>query len=1018
MPPETLDTSLKTPNHSPNMVPVVAAGSGSVQASGSTNRVIPATSIFESEFQKLNDAQRSAVETIEGPVMVIAGPGTGKTQVVAMRVANILKKTQMRPSNILCLTFSTSGATAMRDRLRLLIGPDAYGVTVSTIHGFCADLISTHPELFEEWSAKDQITDVERYRSLNTIIDQLLPDLAIVNPKSPYNRTKDILDRISQVKREGKTHKDICAVADEYESIMSSKSKEGTKAHEKNLLAVRKYREFCEIFSGYQAMLTETQRYDYDDMILYAIRALEREEWLLMGLQERFQYLLVDEFQDTNGAQYRLIELLTTYPHSDNAPNLFAVGDDDQAVYRFQGANLQNMLSFHTRFPSAPVIVLQTSYRSTQSILDAAGKVIDHNTERLVGRIEGLQKKLAAASGESGDPPRLLRPASDMAEPWMLADLIEKELAEGVAPREIAVLTQTNGELRNYYDVFTARGIPVQMTGKVDLLSHPLVQQLIAVLQAIRHPDRDGYLAPALAIDGFACHPADLARLYQLSRDQKCSLKEVLLQLDTPDSPAKNVPFQDVKNLLWARDTLLALIEKRPLRAVIETVERVIHDCQFLHREEKQIDVLDLAAVQEFFDRVKRRVYETPDYGFETFLNDLEFYMNPEYRALRMTYELPHLVSEGVRLMTAHQSKGLEFHSVYLVNFRDGHWDKRRNPSSLSLPEDLLFGWEKEQKEFEKHQDERRVAFVAMTRAKKNLIFSCPVEMTSGEKARAVSPSAYFAEAGILPEVHVPLKDPEKASTLLLRPIRAIDAEMRAYLEDRLKTFALSASGLNRFLRDPQEFLEIDLLRIPILSPYEFAYGNAVHWALRQWGLGIQQGVPLGKSDVISAFKKYLTDREFVTDGERDRLFHVGEETLTRYYDQKLQSASPVIHAVEVSLTTHLGDIPLKGAIDRIDLSHPDSSSATIIDYKTGAPQTESQIKSGDYYRQLVFYALLLEGGRSWLEPKAFILDFVGERSEHPIERVFQIAEEERVAMRQLVRNVWKKITTLDFTAL
>ena len=163
------------------------------------------SSAFEKAFAVLNDEQKLAVNTIEGPVMVVAGPGTGKTQVVALRVANILRKTQARPSNILCLTFSTSGATAMRDRLRTIIGSDAYGVSVNTIHGFCNAVIAEHPLVFEQWSALEQISDIDRFRELNKIIDQLLPDLVLVNKKMPHLRTGEILSAMSQLKRDGKS---------------------------------------------------------------------------------------------------------------------------------------------------------------------------------------------------------------------------------------------------------------------------------------------------------------------------------------------------------------------------------------------------------------------------------------------------------------------------------------------------------------------------------------------------------------------------------------------------------------------------------------------------------------------------------------------------------------------------------------------------------------------------------------------------------------------------------------------
>ena len=234
--------------------------------------------LFDALYAGLNASQKIAVDTIEGPVMAVAGPGTGKTHTIAVRTANILKKTQMRPGNILCLSFSVNAATEMRERLRLLIGPDAYGVTIKNFHAFCNELIQDNPLVFDEWSALEQVSDVERTREVNKIIDQLLPDIKLVNRKSPYSRTRQIISRIAELKREGKTgREELMGVSREYEAEMSSKSREGTKAHEKNLLAARKFREFLEVFFLYQEMLKKTQRYDYEDMILYVVRHWSRK---------------------------------------------------------------------------------------------------------------------------------------------------------------------------------------------------------------------------------------------------------------------------------------------------------------------------------------------------------------------------------------------------------------------------------------------------------------------------------------------------------------------------------------------------------------------------------------------------------------------------------------------------------------------------------------------------------------------------------------------------------------------
>jgi len=970
-------------------------------------------------MQQLSDEQKLAVQTLEGPVMVVAGPGTGKTEVTALRVATILEKTHMRPGNILCLTFSKSGATAMRRRLRDIIGSDAYGVTVNTIHGFCNDIILQHPSVFEEWSALSQISDVERYRSLNKIIDQLMPNLALVNKKSPYRRTRDILMRISQLKKEGVTDRArLSAIADAYEEQMAHKGREGTKVHTANVLKARKFYELLEVFFRYQEMLEASGRYDYDDMILHVIAALKDQDWMLASLQERYQYMLVDEFQDTNGAQYAFIELLTTDPTGDAHPNLFVVGDDDQAIYRFQGANLANILSFRDRFPSAPVIPLTVSYRCPQKILDAAERLISHNSERLVHHIPGLQKHLVSAGKPEGQSPLLLLAPSDMSEPWLVADVVQERLTHGVDPSDIAVLVQTNAELPHLYQVLRARNIPVQMTGKIDLLQHPRIVELLAVLRAVQHPQESSVLATALACECFGCRSVDLARLFGLRRAEECSLYDLLLRLDEASQPLP-VALGDADALVDARDTLLSLHQKLDSRTVVQTLEHALRDCGLLHSPDANTtDLLDFAALQEFFDRMEQRAYEQPSFTLDQLLADMALYGNDDYGDLRLTYDLPHLTNQGVQIMTAHKSKGLEFHTVILTNFREGHWDRRRNPASLSVPEDLLFGWEKDQKSYEQGQDERRVAFVAMTRAKKELLFSCPEETTSGDALKAVSPSGFFAEAGDLPEEKRSVENLHAMSTLLSVPVRKLDAEMQAFLRERLEHFSLSPSALQDFLTDPHVFLERQLLMVPQVKEVHFAYGNAIHHVLALWAQSVKQGNPVTKEEMLQAFSKHITERELLTSFECARMESLGYETISRYYDQELQKPQVHIHTVEHNLSAHLGDIPLKGKIDRIDLVDLHTSSAIVYDYKTGKPKSPKEIEDYGYRRQLVFYALLMDLSMPLLHAKEFVLEFIGEGSEESHRRVYTVSEPEKEELKKLIKNVWEKITALDFTPL
>ncbi len=993
---------------------------------------IKSSLIFDNEYAKLNPQQKKAVDTIEGPVMVVAGPGTGKTQVLSMRVANILKRTQMRPGNILCLTFSVSGATAMRERLRLLIGADAYGVKVSTIHAFAQSIIEENAIVFDEWSAREQISDLEKIREMNTIIDRSSSQMKLVNKKDPYGRTPDILSRISQVKREGKSLVDLERTADEYDKVMATKSKPGTKVHEKNLLAALKFRDFITLFTEYGKMMEKTGRYDYEDMILHVIRALEEEDWLLSTLQERFQYVLVDEFQDTNGSQYRLIELLTTYKDLPNEPNIFVVGDDDQAIYRFQGANLQNMLSFHQRFPIAPVIALTISYRSTQAILDAARSLIEKNDERLVGKIPGLQKLLTSASEKEGMSPRLLRAPSNVAEPWLIADLAEERIGKGTPAEEIAVLTQKNDELFELYEVLRARKIPVLMRGKDDLLSHPLVLQAITILRGIDHPKTDALFSGAIACACFKVHPADLGRLHARTREEEKRLIDVLVEMP------EDFPLEDRDGLLKARNTLLDLSQKIPSRTVLETVEHVLRDCGLIPLVEEgadsAVDPRDAAALEAFFGYVRGRSLERRSWSLHDLLADIGIYGNPDYAQVRLTYELPHLSTSGVRLMTAHQSKGLEFQTVILSNFRDRHWDKRRRPSGVAIPEDLLFGWEKDQKSFEQNQDERRIAFVAMTRAKKELLMVCPREHTVGEKSKTIAPSGFFAEMGVLPEDDAALKDPEGASLLLRPKPTLIDGALRGYLEERLKTFALSPTALNRFLRDPKEFLLVDLLQQPEHfdegSVRSLGYGSAVHWALKSWAVARKEQKDFAEPQLLEAFSWYLREKTILTEHQQRDLLSMGEEALPQYYAQMLKETSPILHAIEREYRSHLKEVPIKGKIDRIDLASPSSAKAMVIDYKTGRAKTDleirggleegsvSRVEDGANFRQLAFYAVLLDHADPLLKPETFMLAFIGERGEHPVLRNFVISDAEKSDVTTLIGDVWTKITNLDFSPL
>ena len=364
---------------------------------------------FEAVYESLNEQQKVAVNSIEGPVMVIAGPGTGKTQILGARIGKILLETDTAPENILCLTYTDAGAIAMRKRLVSMIGTSAYKVNISTFHSFCNDIIQDNLSLFDKTNL-DAISELEKIELLKKLID----GFDKTNPLKRYRgdiyfEMSNLAKLFSAMKKEGWKPSFLIEKVDDYikeipfrdafiykrkyKQFEAGALKQGLVDNELEKMA--KLKAAIESFDVYQKLMKDRNRYDFEDMINWVINAFKENKNLLAQYQERFLYILVDEFQDTSGTQNELVQLLVNYW---DQPNLFVVGDDDQSIFRFQGANVENMLHFQNQYAQDMLtIVLENNYRSTQPILDASTIVINNNQERLVNKIEGLEKKLIAA---------------------------------------------------------------------------------------------------------------------------------------------------------------------------------------------------------------------------------------------------------------------------------------------------------------------------------------------------------------------------------------------------------------------------------------------------------------------------------------------------------------------------------------------------------------------------------------------------------------------------------------------
>lgn len=368
---------------------------------------------FEAVYEGLNEQQKLAVDNIEGPVMVIAGPGTGKTQILGARIGKILLETDTAPENILCLTYTDAGAIAMRKRLINFIGSSAYKVNISTFHSFCNDIIQDNLSLFDKTSL-DPISELEKIELLKKLIDGFDKNNPLKRYRGDiYYEMSNLSKLFSAMKKEGWTPDYLIEKVNEYikeipfrdEFVYKRKYKQFEAGDLKQgqvdaeLEKMEKLKAAIACFNVYQQLMKDKNRYDFDDMINWVINALKENKNLLAQYQERFLYILVDEFQDTSGTQNELVQLLVNFWEQ---PNLFVVGDDDQSIFRFQGANVENMLHFQNQYAQDILtIVLENNYRSTQPILDASSIVINNNQERLVNKIKGLEKKLIASNPEN-----------------------------------------------------------------------------------------------------------------------------------------------------------------------------------------------------------------------------------------------------------------------------------------------------------------------------------------------------------------------------------------------------------------------------------------------------------------------------------------------------------------------------------------------------------------------------------------------------------------------------------------
>ena len=1056
-------------------------------------------STFSTRYHSLNAAQKQAVDAINGPLLVIAGPGTGKTELLSMRAANILQKTDAAPENILLLTFTESGASAMRERMANIIGPEAYKVAVHTFHSFGTDIINQNREYFYNGATYKPADDITTYELLEEIFDTLDYSSPIVaKNQGEYVYLKDTARAISELKTAGLTSDELLKVLDANDAVYDAVERElGTIFEGRvsttmlpqlvpiaervaalqqpqlplgitpmaNVLALSmahafdqavqsnkttpitawrnewlekdvngrfvfkdrkrsaKLRAVAYVYFAYLRHMDEEGLFDYDDMVLNVIHAIETHPDLRANLQEKYQYILVDEFQDTNLAQLRLLFNIT----SGEQPNVMAVGDDDQAIYSFQGADVNNIHKFREQYGNPPIIVLTQNYRSIPHVLAHSREVILQGGERLEHTIAELTKELAANSMLEGKVALHATPDPATERAWV-ADQIKSAIKNGTKPEDIAIIARRHAELIALVPYLEQHGVNINYERRDNVLDSPIVHDLLliaGVVTALHEQELDSanaMLPELVALPAFKFSPESIWQL-SLTSYRNHQLWLEAMQANSTFKPLADWLLQLTGNVhTLSLEAMLDVLTGTPDAPTVGTCLSPIFEYYFANNDNKEQYLAYLEALRTI--RGKLRDYSpTTQLHLPDFLHYIELH---QQTGIGITSVRKHTDAQtgAVNLMTAHKSKGLEFPHVFIIGTVDTTWgEKVRTKSRLiGYPKNLLIS-----PAGDTYNERLRLFYVAMTRAKQHLTISYSQADHNG---KSLLPSA-FLTGTTLKTITQPALDIEQVlqsalldwrGTLTVNPSKS----MLELLAPNLETYKLSATHLNNFTDvtkgGPRYFLLNNLLHFPSAKSPSAQYGTAIHATLQRVHNEVKAGGKRPIEDVLHEFEEILT-KEHLAPADHEHYLKKGLNSLTKFLESQYNSFTTT-QKTELGFggqNVVVNGAQLTGSLDLVDIK---DNTITVTDYKTGNPANSwkgtteyEKIKLHKYRQQLMFYQLLTSNSRDYAKYRfnGGVLQFVEpDKAGNICALEAEFSADELQKFTKLVTGVWNCIKQLE----
>ncbi|HET7294870.1 MAG TPA: ATP-dependent DNA helicase [Vicinamibacteria bacterium] len=938
-------------------------------------------------LEGLSDEQRAAVLHGTGPLLIIAGAGTGKTTVLTRRIAHLIAAKRARPEEILALTFTEKAAVEMAERVDQLI-PYGYAETwISTFHAFgdhvlrqAAPEAGMHSE-FRVLTRPEQIIFL-RERLFRLPLRRFLP------LGDPTRHLDALLDLASRAKDEDVSPEAYAGLA---------RALAARAATEEARDEADKQLELAAFYDTVQRLLGEAGVVDFGDQIFRTLELLRKSPALAARLRERYRYILVDEFQDTNHAQLELLRLL-----AGEEPNLTVVGDDDQAIYRWRGAAAANLLAFRNAYPGCREVVLRENHRSTQPILAAAARLISYNNPYRLEAVAGIDKRLRAQR-QGGSAVQHLRFDTGSAEADGVAAAIEARLQGGQRPRDIAILVRSNADADPFLRALNVRGIPHRFSGSRGLHAREEVRLLVSFLRALASPDDSVPIFYLAASELYGVPEVDLLRLNRYAARRSRPLLEVLRALPG------NAELASVSGAARSgAERLVADLERAakdvPRRRTGEVLYRFLQESGWLSRLSRDATPANEAKVRNiarFFDTVKAYGDVAEHDRVPAFVAHLDL--------LREAGDDPAVAEadpddDAVHVLTVHKAKGLEFPVVFLVAAVEQKFPLRRRGDAIPLPDALvkesLGGGDAHM------QEERRLFYVAMTRARDELVLTSAADYAS---ARTRKLSRFVVEALDLPSTP-PLAPRSRALEALVRQEPVPDREPgrdRAMAED--EGLVLSFSHIDDYETCPLKYRYVRVLRVPLLAHHRVVYGSAVHKAIQQMFRARLDGRAFGEDDLVAAFRAAWISEGFLSREHEERRLAAGEETLRRFFRQEAEAPwAPT--AVEKDFAFSLDATKVIG---RYDLVLERDGRATILDFKTSAvaDQDKAEQRVRDSL-QLDLYAL------AWFKTTGRLPDWVELRFlESGLSAGRRPSRDEAERTEEIVRGVASRIRRREFPA-